>query len=209
MAFADAAVGIEDTVVLTTRRPDELHPWAQEHGDPVLVQPLDVTDPGQVTAAVRAAEQRFGGIDVLVNNAGRGWYGSIEGMADEDIRKMFEPGAFRTRAYTGFAEEPIRETIEDYLPMLDEVRTTMIDQDGKQPGDPHRGVRAVITAMAQDPPPRPRQRRIRRGLDGPRGRDRRRPSIRNTLAGSRLPTTPRSRTDRGAMGPPHRCPGIW
>lgn len=73
-----------------------------------------------------------------------------------------EPGAFRTRAYAGFADEPIAESIADYRPMLEQVRAAMIDQDGTQPGDPQRGVRAVIAAMAQDPPPR----RLILGSDG-------------------------------------------
>jgi NAD(P)-dependent dehydrogenase (short-subunit alcohol dehydrogenase family) len=234
MAFAEAALDIGDRVVLTARRPEELHTWAQAYGDRVLVLPLDVTDEAQVQKAVRAAEEHFGGIDVLVNNAGRGWFGSIEGMADADVRGMFElnffamlsviraalpgmrargngwivnmssvaglsavtgfgyysatkfaleavtdvlreevaplgirviavePGAFRTRAYAGFADETVQESIAEYRPMLEQVRTAMIDQNGNQPGDPHRGARAVITAMTQDPPPR----RLVLGNDG-------------------------------------------
>jgi NAD(P)-dependent dehydrogenase (short-subunit alcohol dehydrogenase family) len=226
MAYAEAALEIGDRVVITARRPEELGAWAQAHGDRVLVLPLDVTDAAQVQAAVRAAEKHFGGIDVLVNNAGRGWYGSIEGTAEDDVRRMFElnffavlsviraalpgmrarrsgwiinmssvaglrgvngfgyysatkyaieavtevlreevaplgirvmtvePGAFRTGAYAGFADEPIQESITEYRPMLEEVRAAMVDQDGKQPGDPRRGARMVIAAMAQDSPPR-------------------------------------------------------
>lgn len=226
MAYAEAALEIGDRVVLTARRPAELDEWARAYGDRVLVVALDVTDAAQVQAAVRAAEEHFGGIDVLVNNAGRGWYGSIEGMADSDVRAMFElnffallsviravlpgmrarrsgwivnmssvagrrgvtgfghysatkfaveavtdvlaeevaplgiqvmavePGAFRTRAYAGFADEPIAESIAEYRPMLEQVRTAMVQQNGTQPGDPQRGVRSVIAAMAQDPPPR-------------------------------------------------------
>lgn len=40
-----------------------------------------------------------------------------------------------------------------YRPMLEEVRVAMVAQDGSQPGDPHRAARAVISAMAQEPPP--------------------------------------------------------
>ena len=65
-----------------------------------------------------------------------------------------EPGAFRTNAYTGFADEPVDEPIPDYHDMLEEVRATFVGMDGVQPGDPCRGARAVIAAMAQDPPPR-------------------------------------------------------
>jgi len=64
-----------------------------------------------------------------------------------------EPGAFRTRAYASFADEPLREKVDAYLPQLDEVRQAMIDQDGDQPGDPVRGVQAVLRAMTQDSPP--------------------------------------------------------
>ncbi|TDO09974.1 short-subunit dehydrogenase [Mycobacterium sp. BK086] len=226
MAFADAALETGDRVALTARRPEELLAWADQYGDRVLVLPLDVTDAAQILRAVRAAEERFGGIDVLVNNAGRGWYGSIEGMDESSVRAMFElnffavlsvtravlpgmrargdgwivnvssvagliaapgfgyysatkfaveavtdalrdevaaqgisvlavePGAFRTNAYAGFANEPITEAIPDYHDMLEQVRASFVEQDGTQPGDPRRGVRAVIAAMAQDPPPR-------------------------------------------------------
>jgi NAD(P)-dependent dehydrogenase (short-subunit alcohol dehydrogenase family) len=71
------------------------------------------------------------------------------------IRVMaVEPGAFRTRAYTGFAGQAVTETILEYLPALERVRTTMVEQNGNQPGDPHRGARAVIAAMSQETPPR-------------------------------------------------------
>ncbi|WP_281425963.1 SDR family NAD(P)-dependent oxidoreductase [Polymorphospora rubra] len=86
-----------------------------------------------------------------------------EEVAPLGIRVMaVEPGAFRTRAYAGFADEPIQETIAEYWPMLEDVRAAMVDQDGKQPGDPQRGVRTVIAAMAQESPPR----RLVLGSDG-------------------------------------------
>jgi NAD(P)-dependent dehydrogenase (short-subunit alcohol dehydrogenase family) len=49
---------------------------------------LEVTDPAQVQVA--AAEREFGAIDVLVNSAGRGSYGSVEGTADAVGRDMFD-----------------------------------------------------------------------------------------------------------------------
>ncbi len=77
VAFADAALETGDSVVLTSRRPHEMTTWAEQYGDRVLVVELDVTDPAQVRRAVSAAADRFGGIDVLVNNGGsdrsKGW----------------------------------------------------------------------------------------------------------------------------------------
>jgi NAD(P)-dependent dehydrogenase (short-subunit alcohol dehydrogenase family) len=64
-----------------------------------------------------------------------------------------EPGAFRTRAYAGFVDEPVREAIADYRPMLESVRAAMVEQDGRQPGDPRRGARAIVTALGQAEPP--------------------------------------------------------
>ena len=54
----------------------------------------------------------------------------------------------------GFANEPVAEAIPEYHDMLEQVRAVFVEMDGVQPGDPRRGARAVIAAMAQDPPPR-------------------------------------------------------
>ncbi|MGU3498358.1 SDR family NAD(P)-dependent oxidoreductase [Mycobacterium sp. C31M] len=65
-----------------------------------------------------------------------------------------EPGAFRTNAYAGFADEPVAEPIPEYHDMLEQVRAAFVGMNGVQPGDPRRGARAVIAAMEQDSPPR-------------------------------------------------------
>ena len=100
MAFAEAALDTGDRVVLTSRRPHELATWADQYGDRVLVVPLELTDATQVQRAVRTAEEHFGGIDVLVNNAGRGWYGSIEAMDESAMRAMFELNFFAVLSVT-------------------------------------------------------------------------------------------------------------
>ena len=55
---------------------------------------LDVTDQEQVDSAVTAAEARFGRIDVLVNNAGIGYFGSVEESEENEVRRMFEINFF-------------------------------------------------------------------------------------------------------------------
>jgi NAD(P)-dependent dehydrogenase (short-subunit alcohol dehydrogenase family) len=62
--------------------------------DQVLVLKLDVTQPEQVATAVKAAKARFGGIDVLVNNAGIGYFAAIEEGDAAEVRKMFDVNVF-------------------------------------------------------------------------------------------------------------------
>lgn len=59
-----------------------------------LALTLDVTDSGSVDAAVSAAVSRFGRIDVLVNNAGRGLVGAVEEASDSVVRAVFDTNVF-------------------------------------------------------------------------------------------------------------------
>jgi len=60
----------------------------------VLLLRLDVTNRVEVEEAVRSAEQHFGRIDVLVNNAGIGYFGAVEESDEEEVRKMFDVNFF-------------------------------------------------------------------------------------------------------------------
>jgi NAD(P)-dependent dehydrogenase (short-subunit alcohol dehydrogenase family) len=79
-------------VVVTARQPEEVEALASL-GE-ALVLKLDVTDPSQIDAAIKAAEKKFGGIDVLVNNAGIGYFAAIEEGEDKEVRRMFEINVF-------------------------------------------------------------------------------------------------------------------
>ena len=93
-ALAEAVLERGDRVVLTARKTAAIEDLAREYQDNALAVKLDVTDAAQRTAAVRAAIERFGRIDVLVNNAGQGSLGAVEGFSSEQIRKQFEVNCF-------------------------------------------------------------------------------------------------------------------
>jgi NAD(P)-dependent dehydrogenase (short-subunit alcohol dehydrogenase family) len=71
-----------------------------EGRDNGLAVDLDVVDGGQIEAAVKAAEQKFGRIDVLVNNAGYGYQAAIEEGEEDEIRAMFDANVFGLFAMT-------------------------------------------------------------------------------------------------------------
>jgi NAD(P)-dependent dehydrogenase (short-subunit alcohol dehydrogenase family) len=77
-------------VVVTARRPAEIADLAAGREANALAQQLDVTKPAEIAAAVKAAEAKFGRIDVLVNNAGVGYFGAVEESDDNEVRRMFE-----------------------------------------------------------------------------------------------------------------------
>ena len=76
--------------VVTARNPAQVEDLAKAHKDNALVVKLDVTKSEDIAAAVKAAHDHFGKIDVLVNNAGIGYFGSLEESDMDEVRKMFE-----------------------------------------------------------------------------------------------------------------------
>jgi NAD(P)-dependent dehydrogenase (short-subunit alcohol dehydrogenase family) len=212
-------------VVATARKPEgSLVSLGKQYGDSALVLELDVTKPEQVNAAVAAATQRFGQIDVLVNNAGYGMVGAVEESHADEFRPMFEtnvfgligmtqavlpqmrarkagyivnlssigglvstpgfgmyngtkfavegisealaqevkplgihvmivePGPFRTD-FLARGEMPASTHIADYDQTAGKMREYAEKQNGKQPGDPKRGVAAMVKAVESGNPP--------------------------------------------------------
>ena len=86
--------------VVTARDKADVADLVRTADDRALALDLDVTDAAQITAAVKAAEARFGAIDVLVNNAGYGYLASVEEGEDAQIRAQFETNVFGLFAMT-------------------------------------------------------------------------------------------------------------
>ncbi|MEU5093037.1 oxidoreductase [Streptomyces sp. NPDC021356] len=89
-ALAEHALERGDNVAVTARDTTTVTGLADRYGDRALALELDVTEPASVQAAVARAEERFGGIDVVVNNAGYGYLAAIEEGEDEAVRALFD-----------------------------------------------------------------------------------------------------------------------
>ena len=92
--LAETALEKGYRVVATARKPEVLKDLAEKYPETVLTVKLDVTDKKNVTEAINQAVEKFGRIDVVVNNAGYGLLGAVEEPSDEQIRAQFETNLF-------------------------------------------------------------------------------------------------------------------
>ncbi|MEV5607455.1 oxidoreductase [Streptomyces sp. NPDC052225] len=99
-ALAEHLLAHGDQVVATASSTQATTELAARHPDTALAVKLDVTDAADREAAVRAAEERFGGIDVLVNNAAIDFIGALEEQHEADYRRLFEVNFFGAVALT-------------------------------------------------------------------------------------------------------------
>ena len=100
-------------VVVTARNSADLAEF--KNAKDALILKLDVTDPADVAAAVKAAEERFGRVDVLVNNAGIGYFAAVEEGEDTAIRRMFDINVFGMGAMIQAALPGMRERRQGFI----------------------------------------------------------------------------------------------
>jgi len=92
--WAEAALSRGDKVVATARKLETLRDLSAKFGDDVLPLALDVTDQAAVQSAVERAHRHFGRLDVVVNNAGFGLFGTVEEVTAQQARDQIETNFF-------------------------------------------------------------------------------------------------------------------
>jgi NAD(P)-dependent dehydrogenase (short-subunit alcohol dehydrogenase family) len=107
--WAEAALERGDSVAGTARRIETLDALVEKYPDTFLPLTLDVTDREADFAAVQAAAERFGRLDVVINNAGYGHFGMIEELTEEEVRAQLETNVFGALWVTQAALPILRE----------------------------------------------------------------------------------------------------
>jgi NAD(P)-dependent dehydrogenase (short-subunit alcohol dehydrogenase family) len=107
--WAEAALERGDKVAVTARDSATLAPLVEKYGDSVLALGLDVQDMEADYAAVKQAHEKFGRLDVVVNNAGYGLFGTIEEVSAEQARDQIETNVFGALWVTKAALPILRE----------------------------------------------------------------------------------------------------
>jgi NAD(P)-dependent dehydrogenase (short-subunit alcohol dehydrogenase family) len=104
--IAEAALSSGDSVVAGARRLEELNALVEQYGDRVTPVKLDVRDETAAKAAVETAVDKYGRLDVLVNNAGYGYLAPFEQISSEQFRDVVETCLFGV-VYTTRAAVPV------------------------------------------------------------------------------------------------------
>ena len=92
--LASLALQQGNKVVVTARKTSDIEDIVTPYPETAIAVKLDVTDKADIKASVEKAMETFGKIDVLVNNAGIGYFGAVEESEEDEVRRMFEINVF-------------------------------------------------------------------------------------------------------------------
>jgi NAD(P)-dependent dehydrogenase (short-subunit alcohol dehydrogenase family) len=94
--WANAFLKRGDKVIAAVRNTDSVNDLVNSYGDAILPIKLDVNDRVAAFSAIQQAKDKFGRIDVLINNAGYGQLGAVEEISEEQVRNQFNTNVFGT-----------------------------------------------------------------------------------------------------------------
>jgi NAD(P)-dependent dehydrogenase (short-subunit alcohol dehydrogenase family) len=116
-----AALAAGDRVVATARRVSDLGALRERYGERVRSVELDVTDASAARSAVAVAAEQFGGLDVVVNNAGYANVNSIEDLPEDDFRRQFETNFFGVYNVTRAALPLLRKQRSGHIVQISSI----------------------------------------------------------------------------------------
>ena len=119
--WAEAALARGDRVVATARNIDSVKDLVEKYGHAVLPIQLDVTDRDADIAAIKHAYDRFGRLDVVINNAGYGLFGAVEDVNEEEVRAQMETNFFGALWVTQAALPYMREQKSGHIIQVSSV----------------------------------------------------------------------------------------
>lgn len=119
--WAEALLQRGDKVAATSRNIGGLQDLADQYGDNFLPIALDITNREAGIAAVNQAYQHFGGLDVVINNAGYGVFGAVEEVSEQDTKDLFNANVFGTLWITQAALPIFREQKHGHIIQLSSV----------------------------------------------------------------------------------------
>ena len=131
--LARAAIAHGYRVMATARNVSALADLVTLAPQRVRAARLDVTDAGSIHAAVAEADRAFGRIDVLVNNAGYGLAGTLEELADKDLRDEFETNLFGALAVTRAVLPVLRRQRSGHIVQMSSVNGVLPVPGGSTP----------------------------------------------------------------------------
>ncbi|MCU1550114.1 MAG: NADP-dependent 3-hydroxy acid dehydrogenase YdfG [Glaciihabitans sp.] len=119
--IVEAALAAGHSVVAGARKPEQLDDFVTRYGSRIVPVRLDVTDPDAAAAAVRAATDSFGRLDVVVNNAGYADLASIEDVTLDDLRAQIDTNFFGVVNVTKAALPVLREQGDGHIIQVSSV----------------------------------------------------------------------------------------
>ncbi|MCF6404095.1 SDR family NAD(P)-dependent oxidoreductase [Chitinophaga filiformis] len=119
--WAEALLQRGDNVAATSRDINGLKDLADRYGDRFLPIRLDITDRNDAIRAINQTKERFGKLDVVINNAGYGVFGAIEEVKEQDVKDVFEANVYGTLWVTQAALPVLREQGHGHIIQLSSV----------------------------------------------------------------------------------------